>query len=435
MSAKPSKKPLRVVELFAGVGGFHLGLAGKPKRPTGNYKVVWFNQWEPGTKGQHAHAVYTAKFPDVHSDGDLSNTDIAEVVRLAKQGKFTIPNHDVLVGGFPCQDYSVARTLSQSAGISGKKGVLWWSIRDILEIKMSEGKPVPYVFLENVDRLLKSPSTQRGRDFAIMLASLSDLGYCVEWRVINAADYGMPQRRRRVFILGYHSSTKLAKTMRKSTPAHYLEKTGVIASAFPVLPIHPADVREKHITGEYHEITKLFNADTPRISPFENAGIMIDRTIHTVRTSPKYKGTPSVLADFIETDERKVPQEYFINPESMPRWVYLKGAKDELRGKGTDREFIYKEGPVIFPDPLTRPSRTIVTGEGGASPSRFKHVIQTKSGRYRRLMPVELERLCMFPDNHTYIEGMTDIKRAFFMGNALVVGVIERIGKSLYTLR
>jgi DNA (cytosine-5)-methyltransferase 1 len=85
---------------------------------------------------------------------------------------------------------------------------------------------------------------------------------------------------------------------------------------------------------------------------------------------------------------------------------------------------------MIFPDPLDKPSRTIITGEGGKSASRFKHVIKTSKG-YRRLSPVELERLNMFPDNHTKFEGITDTKRAFFMGNALVVGVIEKIGLTL----
>ncbi len=84
-----------------------------------------------------------------------------------------------------------------------------------------------------------------------------------------------------------------------------------------------------------------------------------------------------------------------------------------------------------FPDPLERPSRTIVTGEGGSSPSRFKHVVKDHEGRLRRLPPVELERLNMFPDDHTKAEGISDTKRAFFMGNALVVGIVERIGKEL----
>ena len=91
----------------------------------------------------------------------------------------------------------------------------------------------------------------------------------------------------------------------------------------------------------------------------------------------------------------------------------------------------YSEGGMPFPDSLDKPSRTIITGEGGKSPSRFKHVVETPSGRYRRLVPIELERLNMFPDNHTLHPGVSESRRVFLMGNALVCGVVERIGKTL----
>ena len=86
---------------------------------------------------------------------------------------------------------------------------------------------------------------------------------------------------------------------------------------------------------------------------------------------------------------------------------------------------------MIYPDALDNTSRTIITGEGGKSPSRFKHVIETEKG-LRRLTPIEIERLNMFPDNHTKMDCITNTKRAFFMGNALVVGVVEKIGIALY---
>lgn len=428
MVTKNNKKPLRVVELFAGVGGFHLGLAGRPNAKKNDYEVVWFNQWEPSTGRQHAHDVYAAKFPPPRESGH-TNTDIAEVVRLAKTGEFRLPDHDVLVGGFPCQDYSVARTLSQSVGIGGKKGVLWWSIRDILELKIKERKPVQYVFLENVDRLLKSPASQRGRDFAIMLASLSDLGYSVEWRVINAADYGMPQRRRRIFIVAYHSSTKLSKALKKLSSEDVILTSGIIAKAFEVDKDIETIASEQALDGEYHEITEHFNQNRPKVSPFGNAGIMRDRKFSAFKVTPVHNGERDTLAKILDP-ESKIPSHYYIDETSLERWLYLKGGKSEPRSVGTPREFIYKEGPMIFPDPLNKPSRTIVTGEGGPTPSRFKHVVKTKKG-LRRLTPGELERLCMFPYGHTYIPGMTDQRRAFFMGNALVVGVIERIGESL----
>src|SRR5690606_33440142 len=113
--------------------------------------------------------------------------------------------------------------------------------------------------------------------------------------------------------------------------------------------------------------------------------------------------------------EDDVPKSYFINDSDLDKWYYLKGGKSEQRtNKASGFTYNYSEGPMIFPDPLDKPSRTIITGEGGASPSRFKHVVTTKSGKLRRLTPLELERLNMFPDNHT--EEATDVKRAFFMG-------------------
>ena len=143
------------------------------------------------------------------------------------------------------------------------------------------------------------------------------------------------------------------------------------------------------------------------------------------------------MLETILQDSNEVPDEFFIPEEKLGRWEYLKGAKKEQRvHKETGTAWQYSEGAVTFPDALNRPSRTIVTGEGGTSPSRFKHVIQTEDGRYRRLTPVELERLNGFPDEWTSLKDcpdkkITDGQRAFLMGNALVVGIIEQIGKGV----
>lgn len=412
---KDNKKILKVAELFAGVGGFRIGLDRASNKNSG-YITVWNNQWEPATKKQHASETYVARFG---KDGH-SNVDIAKV--LTKE----IPNHDLLVGGFPCQDYSVARTLSQAGGITGKKGVLWWEIHRILKEK---GKNAPsYLMLENVDRLLKSPASRRGRDFAMILASLNDLGYIVEWRVINAADYGMPQRRRRTFIMGYKKGTGIYKeVLSLKDSADWLTKKGTIVSGFPISnEIHGKN--EFTINGDLSEVSDSFNKQKPSQSPFLNSGISINRKTVTIETKPKYDGKNITLGDII-LEEKDVPKEFFIDKKDLEQWKYLKGAKNEERKTKDGFTFVYTEGSMIFPDSLNKPSRTIITGEGGSSPSRFKHVIKTKSGKLRRLTPLELERLCMFPDNHT--SGQADVKRAFFMGNALVVGVIERLGKSL----
>lgn len=413
------------MELFAGVGGFRIGLDRASKKDV-QFETVWNSQWEPGAATQHASEIYIQQFG---SKGH-SCEDIQEVV----ENKFNeIPNHDLLVGGFPCQDYSVARTANQAKGIYGKKGVLWWSIFNILNKK---GKNAPdFLMLENVDRLLKSPSKQRGRDFAVMLASLSDLGYIVEWRVINAAEYGFPQRRRRVFIMGYKKGSKIYNILKKEKDLKkWMCKDGVMAKAFPVNE-DTSSLDYFDIKGSLEDISDTFSSHNPSKSPFEISGIMIDRKVLTAKTVPNYKGKVITLNDIVIHDESKIPDEYFIKDTDKKRWEYLKGGKKEERKSKDGFEYNYSEGPMVFPDSLEKPSRTIITGEGGSSPSRFKHVIQTKSGKLRRLTPVELEKLNMFPENHTKLmkSGKTtpDVKRAFIMGNALVVGVVEKLGDSL----
>ncbi len=412
---------LRVVELFAGVGGFRVGLEGYPKAPTSGYNVVWSNQWEPSTKKQHASLVYENRWPEANH----CNRNIEEVI----ENDFgQIPDHDLLVGGFPCQDYSVATSLKNSKGLRGKKGVLWWSIEAILRKK---GANAPkYLMLENVDRLLKSPATQRGRDFAIMLSSLNSLGYAVEWRVINAADYGMPQRRRRIFILGYHRSTAMYQRMAAASETDWLQSKGVFAQAFPVSSSQTSATTGE-IGSDIEQVSDQFNKGG-KLSPFQNSGLMVNGTYVTLKTQSAYNGERTVLEDVL-VDTKKVPSEYFIDPAELKRensWEYLKGVKRIERINAQGHKYVYSEGGMVFPDALDAPSRTIITGEGGSSPSRFKHVI-FKDGRYRRLMPIELERLNMFPDNHTKLEGISDQKRAFFMGNALVVGIVKRLGEAL----
>lgn len=402
-------KKLKVIELFAGVGGFRLGLEN-----TGNYEVVWSNQWEPSTKAQHASMVYEARF----GKENHSNTDISEVQTSE------IPDGDILVGGFPCQDYSVATSLQNSKGLIGKKGVLWWSIHRILSEKKN---PPKYLFLENVDRLLKSPSNQRGRDFAIMLKSLNELGYAIEWRVVNAADYGMPQRRRRIFFLGYHKSTPIYKMLKENDKQKWILNSGIMATAFSVNS-QQKTLKTFEIKEDLVKISSKFNKNG-KLSPFENTGVFIDGNLYTSKTIPNFVGKRTILADVLQNGE--VTDDFFIPKEDYPKWEYLKGAKKEVRTAKNGFRYNYSEGSMTFPDALDNASRTIITGEGGKSPSRFKHVVKTKKG-LRRLTPIELERLNMFPDEHTKLDGISDTKRAFFMGNALVVGVIEQIGKALF---
>lgn len=409
---------IKVAELFAGVGGFRLGLEGygNPLQPqfdmpaAGPFKTIWANQWEPpGTESkQFAARCYVARF----GDGELVNDDINKVLDEYAAGERDIPDVDMVVGGFPCQDYSVARPLSQSSGIEGKKGVLWWDIYRFLELK----KP-RYAIFENVDRLLKSPARQRGRDFAIILSCLASLGYRVEWRVVNSAEYGAPQRRKRVYIYcEFGGNDDLLLRL----------EDGVMAKAFPAVIDRP-DLFD--IPKEPYVASEEFGMGD-KVSKFKAAGAMVDGHVLTCGFTEEYHGARRVLADVL-VDDSRVPGEFFIDPESTARWEYLKGSKREERiDKKTGFTYTYSEGSMSFPDPTDKPSRTLLTGEGGTGPSRFKHVIRCADGRLRRLVPDELDMLQGFPAGWTDT-GMTDGQRAFCMGNALVTSVPHRIGLAM----
>lgn len=412
---------MNVIELFAGVGGFRVGL-----NQVGHdfFHTIWSNQYEPATKTQHASQTYVARFgPEGHVNADIATVPTD-----------SIPDHDLLCGGFPCQDYSVARTLSQAAGLDGKKGVLWWQIERICREKGEHAASI--LFLENVDRLVISPANQRGRDFAIILQSLADLGYVVEWRIINAADYGMPQRRRRTYILAYRKNSRIAQSI--NDPVAWLEQDGIFASAFPAVAesggyglfsVIPFELKAPN--ENLADITEHFNKEN-KIRPFSNAGLMCNGHVWTEKMTPAYKGPFTTLGDVLAKGEDRnlITEDFYISPDDMPQWQYLKGAKHEVRRTKEGFEFTYNEGGMTFPDPLDKPSRTIITSEGGKVASRFKHVIEDPvNHRLRRLIPLELERLDMFPDNHTI--GQSDTKRAFFMGNALVCGIVTKVGEEI----
>lgn len=450
-----------VCELFAGVGGFRCGLNnirtaedyGKEEK----WDTVWFSQWEPSEKKtQYAHDCYVYRFgTQLDKNGeDTTNYNIEDV------DKTTIPDFNLLVGGFPCQDYSVASSLATSKGLEGKKGILWWSIREILEVK----KP-PFVLLENVDRLLKSPAKQRGRDFGVILACFRDEGYTVEWRVINAAEYGYQQRRRRTFIFAYKNNTRYATkilntigytdTLGEESKEKCMESVvlndGFFAETFSVNKAKSANMKVKKLSSEVGEVSDTFQC------LFENSGIMKDGTIYTIKTVPNYHGKQITLGDVMETG--KVEEQYFIPKEKLyytdpmithsdetkqrlPKedrqtWQYLKGAKKLLRTSSTGHKYVFSEGAISMIDQEDKPARTMLTSEGGFS--RTTHIVKDKmTGRVRLLTATEAERIQGFPTNHTkycFVKGeiveMPLRKRRFMMGNALVVDLIEDMEKTL----
>jgi DNA (cytosine-5)-methyltransferase 1 len=262
-----------------------------------------------------------------------------------------------------------------------------------------------------------------------MLKTLTDEGYVVEWRVVNSAEYGFPQRRIRVFIIAKRTSE--VSDWSKLDPEDYIASSGVLARA---LPAQPKDsLRTISLKPSAVEISENFNLGGGK-SPFASAGFARKGIAYSLNVAAAYKGSRSTLADII-SDEDEVDASFWVEEKALAQWKYLKGAKKIKRiHKGSGEEYNYAEGSMAFPDLLTNPSRTILTGEGGSTPSRFKHIIQVGK-RHRRLTPLELERLNGFPDNWTatFEDGkpVNDARRAFFMGNALVIGLIEKVGKEI----
>lgn len=408
---------MKVVELFAGVGGFRVGLEAVENSP---FEVVWANQWEPATKAQPAFDCYIKNFGE--RGGVHSNQDIATVNAI------DIPDHDLLVGGFPCQDYSVARTKSGEQGIQGKKGVLFWEIERILREKRPS-----YVLLENVDRLLKAPSKQRGRDFAVMLASFRDLGYYVEWRVINAAEYGHAQRRRRVFIFAYHRDTVYGKQMLQylQDKEQIIHNVGFFSDIFP---IHEKS-SDRHLPTMDTLPVDIVELSDTYSTQFRNSGIMMEGIFYSEESIP-VEQKPVLLGEILESN---VNEKYYLDMEKetgsgrtvYEQFKYLKGSKKIERLAANGHPYIYSEGGMAFPDPLDRPGRTMLTSEG--TTNRSTHVVEDpETKRLRLLTPVECERLNDFPDNWTSL--LTDRQRYFMMGNALVTGLVTKMGEKLKTI-
>ena len=393
-----------ICELFAGVGGFRLGF----DRLQSGWETVWFSQWEPGARTQWAYDCYLQHYGDCLDTNSESHTceDIATV------DKYAIPDHTLLVGGFPCQDYSVAHPLNSSKGIEGKKGVLWWEIRNTIIAK----KP-PFCLLENVDRLIKSPAKQRGRDFGIILACLADLGYSAEWRVVNAAQYGAAQRRRRLFIFAYRNDTAYGRASDGAVAEDIIMNRGFMVHAFPI--IGAEDVKTAQIGTDAVYVSDNFSF------AFENAGYMHSGVAFTANVAEREE-TAITLGTILE---RGVDERFYITTDKMGKWSYLKGSKKISRKSADGHEYVFSEGQIAFPDPWDKPGRTMLTSE--STLNRSTHVVSDPgTGRLRLLTPVETERLQGFDDNWTNT-GMPDRMRYFCMGNALVVPMITRMGKVL----
>lgn len=419
---------LNVLELFAGVGGFRVGLEDSSQSI---FKTKWANQWEPSRKSQDAYEVYNYHFP--YSENlNINIEDITDET-------FKNMHADIIVGGFPCQDYSVARSKKNEMGITGKKGVLFWQI-----IRATRIIKPKYLILENVDRLLKAPSSQRGRDFAIMLAAFNELGYSVEWRVINAAEYGRSQRRRRVFFFIYRNDLSYAKQLDQRYEKQeddllfdehkydeYIFKEGLFAQQFPVKASPYKNRFESYTISE--DIVKVSNNFTGKVW---NTGIMRHGKYYTIDTEPAGNEKPITLGEIIQ-NVNEVDKRFYLSDEAkLEKFKYLRGAKKIERTTAEGHTYFFSEGGMSPFDDLSLPGRTMLTSEG--SVNRSTHLLNIND-KYRLLTPIEAERLQDFPDDWTKykqksdgeIVEVTDRMRMFFMGNALVTGIVKRIGDGI----
>ncbi|EAF1872085.1 DNA (cytosine-5-)-methyltransferase [Listeria monocytogenes] len=400
------KKELTILELFAGVGGFRIGLETANKN---YYKTLWSNQWEPSRKAQDAFNCYDNHFPE----SENLNEDISTI----SDERFANINANMIVGGFPCQDYSVARSLSGGMGIQGKKGVLFWEI-----IRATKIIQPTFLLLENVDRLLKSPASQRGRDFAIMLAAFNDLGYSVEWRVINAAEYGLAQKRRRVFIFVYKNKSDFAKKVQNYSDEEIIYNDGLFARGFP---IENKPYKNRFVSDIISE--DIVSVSDNFSSSIFNTGIMRNGKFTSIETVPVSE-KPIPLKDILQP-ESEVNDKYYLNEDDILKFKTLRGAKKIQRISADGHMYTFSEGSMSETDDIDKPGRTMLTSEG--SKNRSTHLIKIDD-KYRILTPLECEALNGFPPNWT--ANMPDRMRYFCMGNALVTGVIERIGKQLYAM-
>jgi DNA (cytosine-5)-methyltransferase 1 len=256
-----------------------------------------------------------------------------------------------------------------------------------------------------------------------MLRCFHDAGYDVEWRVINAGEYGFAQRRRRIFIFGYHKSTNYYKATSKLNSEKIIFNNGIFAKQFKIEEIseknNSIDISSKMFKG-LEELSNSFK------DGFYNSGHMHNGKIVTHKITPiTKKGIP--LKDIITKE--KVNNNFFLTEDAINKFIFLKGPKRIPRLKTNGETYYYTEGGMAFPDNLDCPARTMLTSE--SSINRSSHIVEdymTKKMRF--ITPEEAERINGFPTGWTNT-GMTQKRRYFMMGNALVVGIVRQLGNKI----
>lgn len=386
---------MKYIELFAGIGGFRYGLEkvgqfqqkmeqsrgsgdiegieGKPQ-----FTCVYANEWD-----KYACQIYRKNF----GNKELHEGDIRTIPAES------IPNHDLLVGGFPCQAFSIA---GKRKGFGDTCGTLFFEICRIVE----EKKP-NLLLLENVKGLLNHDG---GNTFRIILNSLSELGYDCEWEVLNSKNFGVPQNRERVFIVGHFRGTSGGK----------------------VFPIGEGSKEVNELCGQQT------GAITARRGSAKSDG---DYIVEGNRKTQELEYIGAVMSEQNQkwlNDGKELSRNF---PQGQR--VYSKNgiASTIARNAGglggkTGLYMINSKGKTHQQDLLQDSngvSRSILAGTHGSTPHLLKTIMP--NNKIRRLTPIECERLQGFPDGWT--EGVSDTQRYKCLGNAVTTNVITEIGKKI----
>lgn len=372
---------MKFIDLFAGVGGFHEGI----RRANPKAECVYSNEWD-----KHAAEVYRKHF------GECDTTDITTV--RAED----IPGHDLICGGFPCQAFSVA---GKRRGFEETRGTLFFDI-----LRIARHHRTPYLLLENVKGFLNHDG---GATFHTILRSLDELGYDCQWQVLNSKDFGVPQNRERVFIVGHLRGKPRPQVFPIGQTTE--GSAGPEASKEAILTGTQTARQYANWGGDF-VISQYGETRTSKHSP-------------TIRTPSGGNRMPMVrvkeatskgYAEAAEGDSINLAQ-----PNSAtPRGRVGKGVANTLE-TGVQQAVVQavdtkQVGKARFTDNVA----TL-----GANDYKEPKAVSIEN-RIRRLTPVECERLQGFPDGWT--EGQSDTQRYKQMGNAVTVNVVEAVASRIF---
>jgi len=374
---------VRFIELFAGIGGFRLGL-----EKAGKFECVYANEFD-----KYAAQIYEKNFGEKPDTRDIREVSSEE-----------IPDHELLTAGFPCQSFSVA---GKRGGFADTRGTLFFEIARILRDKRPN-----YFLLENVKGLL---SHESGKTFQTIIGVLTDIGYDLQWEVLNSKGFGVPQNRERVFIIGHLRTLPrpkvfpIGRTNQKAL--EYITGGGI----------------NKWLKGGKNQSRN--NSQGQRV--YATSGVATTQSaqgggwgaktgLYTIGMSRKHSRMRD--GDFCTLDAN-----YYKGLANQERpAVAVAWSKSHRTGKSeSDRK--RKNYGEIEERLKIGEFNTINTGEGGKSQST-QNFVSCAVG-IRRLTPTECARLQGFPDD--WHGGVSDARAYKAYGNAVTVNVVEEIGKVL----